>query len=82
MVVQNVFYLPNFEVNLLSVNRAVKLEHKFIFNKSQQPWELVYTDILALLEVPSLSGCRYAITFVDKYSKYAVVKFISKKAQA
>ncbi len=35
MVLQNVLYVPNYEVNLLSVNRSVKFGHKFIFNKSE-----------------------------------------------
>ena len=51
-------------------------------NKSQKPLELVYSDILGPFEVPSLNRSRYAITFVDEYSKYSVVKFMSKKSQA
>ena len=51
-------------------------------NKSQKPLELVYSDILGPFEVPSLNGSRYAITFVDEYSKYSVVKFMSKKSEA
>ena len=35
MVLRNVLYVPNYEVNLLSVNRSVKFGHKFIFNKSE-----------------------------------------------
>ncbi len=31
MVLRNVLYVPNYEVNLLSVNRSVKFGHKFIF---------------------------------------------------
>ena len=51
-------------------------------NKSQKPLELVYSDILGPFEIPSLNGSRYAITFVDEYSKYSVVKFMSKKSEA
>ena len=51
-------------------------------NKSQKPLELVYSDILGPFEVTSLNGSRYAITFVDEYSKYSVVKFMSKKSEA
>ena len=49
-------------------------------NKAQKPLELVYSDILGPFEVPSLSGSRYAISFIDEYSKHSVVKFISKKS--
>ena len=51
-------------------------------NKAQKLLELVYSDILGPFEVLSLNGSRYAITFVDEYSKYSVVKFMSKKSQA
>ena len=37
--------------------------------------------ILGPFEVPSLNGSRYAITFIDEYSKHSVVKFMSKKSQ-
>ena len=51
-------------------------------NKAQKPLELVYSHILGPFEVPSLNGSRYTITFVDEYSKYSVVKFMSKKSEA
>ena len=51
-------------------------------NKAQKPLELVYSDILGPFEVPSPNGSRYAITFIDEYSKHSVVKFMSKKSQA
>jgi hypothetical protein len=49
-------------------------------NKSKKTLELVYSDILGPFEVPSLSGYRYAITFIDEYSKLSIVKFMSKKS--
>ena len=33
MVLRNVLYVPNYEVNLLSVNRCVNFGHKFTFKK-------------------------------------------------
>ena len=51
-------------------------------NKAQKALELVYSDILGPFEVPSLNGSRYAISFIDEYSKHSVVKFMSKKSQA
>ena len=50
-------------------------------SKSQKPLELVYLDIVGPFEVPSLSGSRYVITFIDEYSKHSIVKFMSKKSQ-
>ena len=34
MVLRNLHYVPNYEVNLLSVNRCIKFGHKFMFNKN------------------------------------------------
>ena len=51
-------------------------------NKAQKQFDRVYSDILGPCEVPTFNGSRYAITFIDEYSKHSVVKFISKKSQA
>ena len=48
-------------------------------NKAQKLLELVYSDILGPFEVPSLNGSRYAITFIDEYSKHSAVKFMITK---
>ena len=53
-----------------------KAEHK-----ARKALELVYSDILGPFEVASLSGSKYAVTFIDEYTKYAVVKYMTHKSQ-
>ena len=62
--------------------QSCKLVPKETKNKAQKPLELVYSDILGPFQVPSLSGSRYAISFIDEYSKHSAVKFMSRKSQA
>ena len=178
LILRNVLYVPNYKVNLLSVNKAVNFGHKFMFNDSRarmvlndgreihltknfglfflkvtyqnvvnqstcnktkqsikgdinlwhkrlghlnktdvkrtvgcegdtqdtcetcamgkqasQPvpkktentakkaLELVYSDVLGPFEVASLNGSKYAVTFIDEYTKYAVVKYMKNKSQ-
>ena len=43
--------------------------------------ELVYSDVLGPFEAASLNGSKYAVTFIDEYTKYAVVKYMKNKSQ-
>ena len=42
--------------------------------------ERVFSDIQGPFEVPSLQGARYALTFIDDYSRYALVNFVVRKS--
>ena len=50
-------------------------------NKAEKPLERVASDVLGPLDTPSLQGHRYAVTFIDEYSKYAVAKFMTAKSE-
>ncbi len=52
---------------------------KKVKSKAEKPLELVYSDVLGPFEVASLCGSKYAVTFIDEYTKYAVVKYMSNK---
>ena len=66
--------------------KHVKWENKLVSqkkveNKAKEALELVYSDVLGPFEVASLSGSKYAVSFIDEYTKYAVVKYTSNKSQ-
>ena len=42
----------------------------------------VFSDIQGTFEVPSMHGARYALSFIDKFSRLAVVKYLVKKSDA
>ena len=50
MVLRNVFHVPNYEVNLLSVNRWVKFGHKFTFKKNDAKLMLGHDPQVDLIE--------------------------------
>ena len=54
---------------------------KKVVNKAKKALELVYSDILGPFEVASLNGSKYAVTFIDEYTKYAVVKYMRNKSE-
>ena len=54
---------------------------KKVENKAKEALELVYSDVLGPFEVASLNGSKYAVSFIDEYTKYAVVKYMSNKSQ-
>ena len=54
---------------------------KRVVDKAKKALELVYSDILGPFEVASLNGSKYAVTFIDEYTKYAVVKYMRNKSE-
>ena len=50
--------------------------------RASQPFELVHTDILGPMPTPTSSGYRYAIVFVDDFSRFRVVYLLKTKDQA
>ncbi len=55
---------------------------KWTDNKATAKSGRVFTDIQGPFEKPSLQGARYAISFIDDFSRYAVVKFMVHKSDA
>jgi hypothetical protein len=49
--------------------------------KSERPLQLIHSDVCGPMEVPSLSGKRYFVTFIDDYSKYTHLYFLDRKSQ-
>ena len=51
-------------------------------SRASQPLELVHTDLWGKAQCPSLRGNRYAICFVDDYSRHIAIYFLKRKADA
>ena len=51
-------------------------------NNATQKLERVYNEIIGPMNPSSICGSRYAVSFVDEFSGYAVVKFMKYKTQA
>ena len=50
--------------------------------RSDKPYELVHTDLAGPFSVQSLGGKSYYMTFIDDYSRFAEIRFLSKKSEA
>lgn len=48
--------------------------------KSQRVLELVHTDVCGPMQNNSIGGSRYFVSFIDDYSRYAHVFFVSNKS--
>ena len=60
---------------------------RFPFPKSSQrkttkPLQLIHSDLCGPLNIPSVGGSRYFITFIDDYSRYVTVYFLKTKDEA
>jgi hypothetical protein len=51
-------------------------------NRATQLLELVHSDICGPLQVDSLGGKKYFITFIDDYSRVMIVRTIARKSEA
>ena len=51
-------------------------------NRATQKLEGVYSDVIGPVSPSSIGGNRYAISFIDDFSAYTVVKFMKYKMQA
>ena len=49
--------------------------------KSTVPLELIYSDVYGPLPVPSIGGKRFILTFVDDFSRYTWIYFLTKKSE-
>ena len=47
--------------------------------KTSAPLELVYSDLCGPLTVPSLKGRRYILTFLDDFSRFTWIYFLTRK---
>ena len=53
--------------------------HKHI--RATRPFQLVHTDVMGPFPVPSRTGSRYVVTFVDDFSKHIWVEFMQFKSE-
>ncbi|GAB2303795.1 hypothetical protein Dimus_038963 [Dionaea muscipula] len=80
--------LPHLEVrdDVVCAGCQYGKAHQLPFEESQFrakiPLELVHSDVFGPVKQPSISGCRYMITFIDDYSRYTWIYFMKEKSEA
>ena len=78
MVLRNVLYVLNYEVNPLPVNRCIKFGHKFIFNKNDTNLTLSHGPQVDLIEDSGLFYLK--ITFQGSSACHSATHNTSKLA--
>ncbi|WVY99308.1 hypothetical protein V8G54_025378 [Vigna mungo] len=58
-----------------------RLSNKAMVSGSRERLEVVHSDICGPLDVPTLAGNRYFVTFVDEFSRMIWVYFIKQKSE-
>ena len=48
-------------------------------NRSNQILEIIHTDVCGPIQIESIGGSRYMLTFTDDYSRYTTVYFLKNK---
>ena len=49
--------------------------------KTSQPLELLHSDLCGPMNVDTIGGSKYVLTFTDDYSRYVTVYFIKSKSE-
>jgi transposase InsO family protein len=49
--------------------------------QAEEPLELVHSDVCGKINVPSLGGAEYFLTFIDDKSRYVWVYFLKQKSE-
>ncbi|GAA5971756.1 hypothetical protein JCM3765_005605 [Sporobolomyces pararoseus] len=65
--------------NVCHVSRATRLPFPSSDRQSSHPLELVHSDVLSI-NVPSLGGAHYVVTFVDDFSRMLWVEPLARKS--
>ena len=55
---------------------------KFPATRSIEPLQLIHTDICGPFDVPTWSGEKYFVTFIDDFSRYGYVYMLHEKSQS
>ena len=69
--------------NACSVCIRTKQQRKFArvpVQRASEPFELVHSDMCGPISIPSHSGARYFILYIDDYSRYTWVYFLADKS--
>jgi hypothetical protein len=50
-------------------------------NESSRPLQLIHTDVCGPMNVNSMGGSKYMLSFTDDYTKYVTVYFLKNKSE-
>ena len=50
-------------------------------HRATKPYEIVYSDVCAPMQVGSKGGSKYMLTFTDDFSRYMTAYFIKSKSE-
>ena len=50
-------------------------------NRATRPLELIHSDVCGLMNVPSIRGSKYMLTFTEDFTRYITVYFITSKSE-
>jgi len=62
-----------------ALGKNVKVSFRSSDSRSKNILDLVHSYVCGLMSVPSASGCRYYVTFIDDYSRRTWIYFIKTK---
>ena len=59
--------------------KVYQLDH---IHQTERPLQIIYSDLCGPLQIPSITGSRYFITFIDDFTRFTIIYFIKSKVNA
>ena len=78
--IENVF-VPKFECGGCVAGKQHREPFAISFSLAEKLLGFVHSDVCGPLEVQSLGGARYFLTFMDNRSRFCVVRFLKRKSE-
>ena len=69
-----------FHCDTCELAKSHRISYSPSLNKSSEPFEVIHSDVWGPAKVPSTSGARYFVTFIDECTRMTWVSLLFKKS--
>ena len=69
-----------FHCDTCELAKSHRISYSPSLNKSSEPFEVIHSDVWGPAKVPSISGARYFVTFIDECTRMTWVPLLIKKS--
>ncbi|GJX61869.1 retrovirus-related pol polyprotein from transposon TNT 1-94 [Tanacetum coccineum] len=73
--------VSDFKCDVCELAKSHRTTYSPSFNKSSEPFSIIHSDVWGPARIPSFSGARYFVTFIDECTRMLWVSLITHKSE-
>lgn len=73
--------VSDFKCDVCELAKSHRITYSPSFNKSSEPFSIIHSDVWGPARIPSFSGARYFVTFIDECTRMLWVSLITHKSE-